>query len=130
MTAKLPAQIARYAVVGLLVLALDYAVFALLLWWLPDQHLAANIAGKITGAAAGFVLHKYVTFAGQQADGTGQQALSYLMLLGFNLLLSSGLLWLLVDIVALNPYWSRLCVDGIVIASSFLGSKFWVYKTA
>lgn len=130
MTAKLPAQIARYGLVGLMVLALDYAVFAVLLSWLPEQHLAANIAGKITGATAGFILHKFVTFKGRQADRAGQQMLSYLILLGFNLLLSSGLLWLLVDIVALNAYWARLCVDGIVIATSFLGSKYWVYRTA
>ncbi len=130
MTRKLTGQIARYAMVGLLVLALDYAVFAGLLSLFPGQHLAANIAGKLSGAAAGFVMHKYISFAGAQADKTAQQALSYVLLLSFNLLLSSAMLWLLIDWLRLNAYASRLLVDGIVIGISFLGSKLWVYKAA
>jgi putative flippase GtrA len=129
MTARvLTGQMVRYAGVGLLVLALDYAVFAGLNMAFPGQHLFANIAGKLTGAAAGFVLHKYISFAGAQATSTQRQALSYAMLLAFNLLLSSFLLWLLVDWLALNAFASRLAVDAIVIGVSFLGSKFWVYK--
>jgi putative flippase GtrA len=130
MTARLAGQVARYGLVGLLVLAIDYAIFAALLLALPGQHLGANLAGKIAGAAAGFLLHKYVTFAGTQRDAAGRQALSYALLLGFNLLLSSVLLWLLVDCLHLNAYWARLFVDGVVIAVSFLGSKLWVYRAA
>jgi putative flippase GtrA len=128
MTAKLTGQVARYGLVGLLVLALDYAVFAGLLVLLPGQHLAANIAGKLAGAAVGFVLHKYVTFAGEQTDGTGRQALSYVLLLGFNLLLSTTLLWLLVNNLVLNAYGARMIVDAVVISVSFLGAKLWVYR--
>ena len=130
MTTRLSGQVVRYALVGLLVLALDYAVFAGLLSLFPDHHLAANVTGKIVGAAAGFFLHKHVSFAGTQADGAGRQALSYSLLLGFNLLLSSALLWLLVDRLAINAYAARLFVDGVVIGVSFLGSKFWVYRAA
>jgi putative flippase GtrA len=129
MTARVfTGQIVRYAAVGLLVLALDYAVFAGLNAMFPGQHLFANIAGKLTGAAAGFVLHKYISFTGAQAASTQRQALSYAMLLTFNLLLSSFLLWLLVDWFALNAFAARLAVDAIIIGVSFLGSKFWVYK--
>ena len=130
MTVKLTGQAVRYGLVGLLVLTLDYTVFAGLLSLLPGQHLAANIAGKLTGAAAGFVLHKYVSFAGTQAHGARRQAFSYTMLLGFNLLLSSVLLWLLIDRLMLNAFGARLFVDAIVIAVSFLGSKLWVYRAA
>jgi putative flippase GtrA len=129
MTARvLTGQMVRYTAVGLLVLALDYAVFAGLNMAFTGQHLFANIAGKLTGAAAGFVLHKYISFAGAQAASTQRQALSYAMLLAFNLLLSSTLLLLLVDWLALNAFAARLVVDAIIIGVSFLGSKFWVYK--
>jgi putative flippase GtrA len=129
MTARiLTGQMVRYAAVGLLVLTLDYAVFAVLNMAFPGQHLFANIAGKLTGAAAGFVLHKYISFAGAQAASTQRQALSYAVLLAFNLLLSSFLLWLLVDWLALNAFAARLVVDAIIIGVSFFGSKFWVYK--
>jgi putative flippase GtrA len=123
-------QVGRFGLVGLFVAALDYAVFAGLLLAFPGQHLAANLAGKLAGAAIGFVLHRNFTFAGQRRDALGRQAFSYALLLGFNLGLGSGLLWLLVDGLHLNPWWSRLFVDGVVIASSFLGSKLWVYRAA
>jgi putative flippase GtrA len=130
MTSALPRQIGRYVAVGLVVVAIDYSVFAALFWAMPGQHLAANLAGKIIGACAGFILHKYISFAGQQRDGTGRQAFSYAALLAFNLIVSSGLLWLLVDALALNAYASRLCVDAVIIGTSFLGSKLWVYRAA
>jgi putative flippase GtrA len=130
MTRSLGGQIGRFGLVGIFVVALDYAVFASLLWAMPGSHLLANIAGKMAGAISGFILHKYITFAGQQRDGTGRQAASYALLFGFNLLMSTGLLWLLVDYLRLNAYWSRLFVDALVIASSFTGSRLWVYRSA
>jgi putative flippase GtrA len=130
MSHSLPRQIGLFGLVGIFVFALDYATFAAMLWAIPGNHLIANIAGKVAGAASGFVLHKNITFAGAQRDGAGQQALSYTMLFAFNLTMSTGLLWLLVDHWQLNAYWSRLAVDVLVIISSFTGSRLFVYRAA
>jgi putative flippase GtrA len=130
MTRSLGRQIGRFGLVGILVVALDYAVFAALFWAMPEVHLAANVAGKIAGAVSGFFLHKNITFKGQQRDSIRQQASSYALLFGFNLVMSTGLLWLLVDYLHLNAYWSRLFVDVLVIISSFTGSRLWVYRSA
>lgn len=130
MIPKLLAQVARFGLVGLLVIALDYAVFAALLWAMPDSHLIANIAGKIAGAISGFFLHKNISFAGAQRDSMGKQGAAYALLFAFNLAMSTGLLWLLVDQAALNAYGSRLFVDALVILTSFLGQKLWVYRAA
>lgn len=120
----------RFGLVGLFVVALDYAVFAALFWAMPEGHLLANLGGKVAGAISGFLLHKHITFAGQQRDGTARQVASYALLFAFNICMSTGLLWLLVDHFHLNAYWSRLCVDTLVIASSFTGSRLWVYRAA
>lgn len=128
MTPSFIAQVGRFGLVGLFVVALDYAVFAALLWAVPGSHLIANVAGKFAGAVSGFFLHKNITFAGAQRDGAGRQGASYALLFGFNLAMSTGLLWLLVDYGRLNAYWSRLFVDGLVVITSFLGSKLWVYR--
>jgi putative flippase GtrA len=130
MTRSLGGQIGRFGLVGIFVVALDYAVFASLLWAMPGSHLLANVAGKVAGATSGFILHKYITFAGEQRDSTRQQAISYAMLFAFNLAMSTGMLWLLVDHLHLNAYWSRLFVDALVIVSSFTGSRLWVYRAA
>ena len=63
------AQGARYGLVGLVVLAADFGVYSLLLALFPGQFLAANLCGKLTGAALGFVLHRHVTFRWAQRDG-------------------------------------------------------------
>jgi putative flippase GtrA len=123
-------QVGRFGLVGIVVVALDYAVFAALLWTAPESHLVANIGGKVAGAISGFVLHRTFTFKGAQRDGARQQAFSYALLFAFNLCMSTGLLWLLVDFIGLNTYWSRLFVDGLVVVTSFAGSKLWVYKAA
>jgi putative flippase GtrA len=123
-------QVWRYALVGMMVFAIDYAVFAALTWSFPGAHLPANIGGKVAGAASGFFLHRNFTFAGPQRDGAARQAISYAALLLFNLALSTALLWLLVDQLALNAYASRLFTDGVVIITAFLGSRLWVYRKA
>ncbi|MFM2409219.1 MAG: hypothetical protein RL481_47 [Pseudomonadota bacterium] len=130
MAHNLPTQIGRFGLVGLLVVATDYAIFAALFWAMPDNHLLANFAGKVAGAVSGFILHKHFTFAGQQRDRTGRQLMNYAMLFAFNIILSTGLLWLLVNHLGLNPWWSRLSVDALVIATSFTGSRLWVYRPA
>jgi putative flippase GtrA len=128
MTHNLFKQIGRFGVVGIVVVALDYMVFAALLWAMPGYHLAANVAGKVAGAVSGFVLHRQITFAGQHRDGAGRQVMSYALLFAFNLVMSSCLLWLLVDYLRFNTYWSRLCVDALVVITSFTGSRLWVYR--
>jgi len=121
-------QAARYGLVGLVVLAVDFGVYSLLLVLLPGQFLAANICGKIAGAALGFVLHRQVTFRWAQRDGAARQFAAYLAVLGFNLLLSSALLWIAIERLGANAYFAKLGVDVIVVGTAFLLSRLWVYR--
>ncbi len=118
----------RYALVGAIVLAADFAVYAAILAVAPGQFLFANVAGKIVGAALGFMLHRQVTFRWAQRDGAGRQFASYLAVLGFNLLLSSALLWLAIETMGANEYLAKIAVDIVVIGSAFLLSRLWVYR--
>lgn len=122
------AQAVRYAAVGLVVLAADFAVYSAILFAAPGRFLAANLAGKAVGAGLGFVLHRMVTFRWTQRDPAARQLLSYLTVLGFNLLLSSLLLWLAIDRFGANPYLAKLAVDIVIVGSAFLLSRLWVYR--
>ena len=122
------AQAARYVGVGLVVLAFDFAVYSAVLLGAPGRFLAANLAGKAGGAALGFVLHRTITFRWEQRDPAARQVLSYLAVLGFNLLLSSLLLWLAIDRLGANPYVAKLAVDVVIVGSAFLLSRLWVYR--
>lgn len=122
------AQALRYGAVGLVVLAADFAVYSAILFAAPAHFLAANLAGKATGAALGFVLHRTVTFRWAQRDPAARQFLSYLAVLGFNLILSSLLLWLAIDRFDANPYLAKLAVDVVIVGTAFLLSRLWVYR--
>ena len=122
------AQGARYGLVGLVVLAADFGIYSLMLAVFPGEFLAANICGKIAGAALGFVLHRHVTFRWAQRDGAARQFGAYLAVLGFNLLLSSALLWVAIELLGANAYFAKLGVDVIVVGTAFLLSRLWVYR--
>ncbi len=123
-------QMIRYGLVGGVVYVSDFAAFALVLWTLPGAYLLGNIFGKATGAVVGFVLHRKFTFSWEQKDNAGRQALSYLLVFFANIASSSLLLWLLVDLAAANPIVAKLFVDVLVIATSFVASRLWVYRPA
>ncbi|HEY0597727.1 GtrA family protein [Sphingopyxis sp.] len=124
----LVAQGARYGLVGLVVLAADFAVYSLVLALLPGQFVAANICGKIAGAVLGFVLHRHVTFRWAQRDGATRQFAAYVAVLGFNLLFSSALLWFAIEMLGANAYLAKLAVDIVVAGTAFLLSRLWVYR--
>lgn len=122
-------QLARYGGVGLVVYAVDLATFWAIATLAPTLYLAANVAGKAAGAATGFVLHKRITFAGTQRHRAPRQAAMYAALLAFNMAASSALLWLAVSLGApAKP--ARIAIDLFVIATSFLASRFVIFRPA
>jgi putative flippase GtrA len=123
-------QAIRYGLVGGIVVACDFAAYSVFLWFVPGAYLPANWLGKLVGAGTGFVLHKHFTYSWEQRDGTGRQVLSYIALLGFNIALSSLLLWLMVGLAGWDKYLSKLAADAVVIATAFVGSRLWVYRPA
>jgi putative flippase GtrA len=127
---NLLAQMLRYGVVGLVVLAADFLAYALVVSAIPAAFVPANWLGKLTGAALGFVLHKHATFGYDQRDRTRHQLAAYAGLFLFNLALSSALLWLLVTQAGWNAYLAKLLTDIIVIGIAFAASRLWIYRPA
>jgi putative flippase GtrA len=122
-------QMTRYGAVGLFVYAVDLLTYWLIQTTAPALYLLANVAGKAAGAATGFVLHKNITFAGDQQHRTERQALLYVLVLGLNMAGSSVLLWLAVRLGApATP--ARIAIDMLVIATSFLASRFLIFRPA
>jgi len=122
-------QVARYGAVGLVVYAVDFLTYWLIHAFAPALYLLANVAGKAAGAATGFVLHKNVTFVGDQQHRTERQALLYALVLALNMAGSSALLWLAVRVGAPTTP-ARIAIDMLVIATSFLASRFLIFRPA
>jgi putative flippase GtrA len=123
-------EIVKYGQVGIAVYLFDYFVFFILLSISFELYLLANIAGRISGALLGFFLHRKWTFKSDNyLLNRNSQFLIYTILLGFNLIFSSVLLYLAErNIHFLDIRYSRIIIDFIIISSSFLISKLFIFR--
>lgn len=123
------AQAMRYVQSGLAIYVLDLMTFSVLNWLSPAQFAYWTVAGRLVGAAAGFVLHHHYSFAGDKAHSTAQAAWRYILLLALNAVLSVALLTWAVEQWRVDAAWARPAIDVLVIALAYIGSKFWVFRT-
>lgn len=122
------AQAMRYLLAGGLVFSLDVGVFYLITTVWPAWYIEANLVSKSIGALTGFFLHRYFTFSWEHRDNAAAQGVMYVLLLGFNLMLSSLLLYLLVEWVGLIELYAKVLTDVLVILVAFVGSRLLVFR--
>jgi putative flippase GtrA len=119
-------QAVRYAIVGALVVGLDYGLF-MIAFSTPLSVVLSNSIAKIGAAFAGYWLHRQYTFKGRQRLGASAQLLRYLGLFVFNLGLSSVLIKLFADVFEWMPLLAKVVSDIVVLLIAFLVSKFLIY---
>ncbi len=122
MSAALPRQMATFIAVGLIVYAVDIAIFASWRLVAADALVGANVAAKAGGALTGFTLHRRFTFAAGGGNAA-RQGLAYLALLACNIAVATMLLWLAVDRLGLPVLPAKMLIDIGVIGLSFVGSR-------
>ena len=118
----------RYLMVGGFVTSCDFGIFFAGVFLAPGHYLTANLVGKATAGACGFVLHNYVTFGGRQRHGTGAQILRYCLLLGLNAGLSTVLVYLGASVLGLPPGWVKAGSEVVVIGNAYLMSRLVVFR--
>lgn len=121
-------QTVLYVAVGGIVYLVDIGSFWAFVTLWPEQHLAGNTLAKVAGALTGFILHKYLTFAGDQSDPVQKQAVRYVSLLAANIAGANLLLYLFIDILALPTLPAKIGVDVLVIIVSFFVSRHLVFR--
>jgi putative flippase GtrA len=125
----LTGQIGRFFVVGILATATHYLVAMLWLGWVSVW--LANLLGYLAAVAVSYFGHQRITFRVPVAEVSHQRqaprflltslgglAISYLVLLALNMLLSA-------------PDWLSLaCVVTLVPVYTYIANKYWVFKLA
>lgn len=125
LTRSLTGEAVRYVIVGGGTYVADFLVYLLVISLSPALYLQGNVAGRLAGALLGFVLHKRWTFGGQHVRSTATQALSYSLLLLFNIGFSSALLVSLQTLLPdLGPVVARIITDVVVIGFTFVCSRY------
>lgn len=124
------ASLARYGFSGGCVYAADIAAFTFLHWGAGIGPQTSNLVAKIGAAALGFLLHRRFTFSAQDTDNIGGQVARYSGLLVFNIVLSAALVFLFIAALEFPVLPFRILADVVVIVCSYLGMRFFVFRTA
>ena len=123
---QLSRQFVRYLVTGVASFLLEYAIFYLLLkvwaWW----YLLANTLAYLLVFGFNFLLNRLWTF--QSAGDIKRQACLYAILLGFNLLMTNLVLYLLTDGAAIPAQFAKVIVMGCVVMWNFILYKKVIYR--
>lgn len=119
----------RYFVaIGVLQWLLDWAVMVSL------SHAGlglsfANVAGRVSGALLGFWLNGSITFARDGSRPNWRHFVRYLALWSANAALSTVSLVAVESLFGLHYAWlAKPAIDGMLALSSFLASRYWVYR--
>lgn len=140
-----PEQLFRYAVCGGGNTVLDWVLYFLIYNYAVGHDLQYfTIAGHeycmtphITTLCivfpitlfTGFWLNKYVTFTGSNLRGARQLG-RYILIVCLNLLINYFGLKLCVDILGWYPTPSKMFITCITVIVSFIGQKYWSFKTS
>jgi|GEM_PF-1345721 len=125
-------QLFRYAAVGCSGFLIEFGVFNLLLFLLPEEMSfpiksvsIAHTAGFLSGAAWTFVLNKFWSFGTR--ENTAAQSVKYAALLLFNLFVTNALLLYAAEHLGLSEQISKLGIMVLVAGWNFFISKYFVY---
>lgn len=110
-------QVVKFFVTGLMAAVTEYGSFFILIQ-LDTPAVAANVLSFLSTLVVGFMMQKYWVFkAGNDAR---RQLIHYAMLASINLVISSTLIWLMVDILSVAPLIAKLIIMALIAASNYL----------
>lgn len=118
---------AYVSVAGLSALS-DWLVFTGLSWTMPGQDVVvAQGTARLTGGLVAFLLHRHWSFGHRQGPGLDVEARRFLALYIFSFCISIASVFILVDLLGANRYWSKAAADTLCFIVNFLVMKFYVF---
>lgn len=118
----------RYIVAGIWNTIFGYTI-TIIIYFLAKDHVNTFFIGIIANVFAisqSFVIHKVFVFK-TEGDWLKELLRSY-MVYGVAALLSSGLLWILVDLYGISIFTAQIAVLLIIILFSYIGHKEFTFK--
>lgn len=109
-------KLVLYAVCGGSGVALDFSVYSLLVLG-GTWYQLANIVGYALGTCLSFFLNRSITFGVR--DAPVRRFLSFITVAAFGYLVSTGLLWAMVDVFHVDPVISKILTLFAVLAIQF-----------
>jgi putative flippase GtrA len=117
----------RYILVGGVVYVFDFLIFSFFVFVSSDLYVIGNVVARVSGALLGFLLHRSWTFRTEYRHNKKLQLLMYVSLLSVNILASSVLLIIFVDLLLLGELYARIITDVVIITFTFIISKLFIF---
>ena len=119
-------QFFKFGIVGFANTLLYFAIYYPLVY-LGVLYIAANITGFILGTLNSFYFNRKYVFKHKEGNIV-KQLIRVFSTYGFTLLLSTGLLYLFVDIIRISEFIAPVIVMCFTVPTNFLLIKFWAFK--
>lgn len=123
-------EIAIYIICGIFAAGLNLGVFYALDHWMHIHYLLATAIAWACSTAFAFLTNKFLVF--HAYDVTKQvlvrEIITFLSSRGISGLIDLGGMYLLVSCLKLDHSLSKCMVLGLIVATNYLLSRFWVFK--
>lgn len=116
----------KFSIVGvintLIYLAVYYAMLAF-----GVNHIYSNIAGYFAGSVNGYLLSKFWVFKDAKTSGK-ESVLKFYVVYGSSLLLSTGLVYLLVNVLGVSDKIAPLLTICVTTPYNYFLQKIWTFR--
>lgn len=101
-----------------------------MLYFLKIDYIISSATGFILAIFVAYTLNKLFTFKVKHARHREniKALIKYSLVCLFSLVLGLSILWVLVEIINLNPYVSNVLNIGVTTFSNYFGSKYIVFR--
>lgn len=124
---KLFAQFIKFGLVGVSNTLIGYGIYYIVIFINKDLYLIGNLLGFIVGTLNSFYWNSKYVFP-KYGAAKGKILIKTFICYGITLLLSTGILYLLVDIWSISAFVAPIINLCVTVPLNFLLNKFWAYK--
>lgn len=118
------ARFVRFAIVGAIATAMQYAILVLLVRGFAVAPTAASSAGFALAAAANYLLNYRFTFRSDRPHGPA--AAKFALLAAMGLLINAAIMHWLTG-AGLHYLLAQVCATGAVLVWNFTGNSLWTF---
>lgn len=116
----------KFCAVGVSNTAISLGIYYIFVAVKPELYLVGNIAGFVVSVLNSYFWNSRFVF--KKTDQKAKTLLKTFVAYGSNLLIGSGLLYLLVDILGISEFIAPLCSLAVTIPLNYFINKNWAMK--
>ncbi len=119
----------KYCIVGTSVTAVDFLVFSLAFYGLRLGSIPSKLVAFCCAVVVSYIFNRIWTFRSQEGRIPQQfSRFSAVSIVGATF--SGGLIYLLIDVLAIHPLLANAITSCVVLTWNFLANKYWTFRAS